>query len=83
MNIIVWIAFGIILGVIINFLNPRPTSSSLLSAIILGTLGSILGGFVANLVFNLNISAFSFTSLAVAIAGSLFLLFASRAIRER
>ena len=83
MNIAVWIIFGMILGVIINFLDPRPTTNSFLGAMILGVLGSVLGGFVANLVFNLNIGAFNFTSLVVAIVGSLFLLFASRAIRER
>jgi uncharacterized membrane protein YeaQ/YmgE (transglycosylase-associated protein family) len=79
MSILSWIVFGLVAGVIANLLDPSPSSGGTVGAIVLGILGAILGGFVANLLFGITISAFNIPSLAVAVLGSLLLLFIQRA----
>jgi uncharacterized membrane protein YeaQ/YmgE (transglycosylase-associated protein family) len=82
MSLLTWIAFGILVGVVANFLDPRPSEGGLLGAAILGIVGAIVGGFLANLVFGYGISGFNLTSFAVAVLGSLFLLMLGRALRN-
>lgn len=81
MNIVSWVIFGLVVGVIANLIDPQPSQGGLVGAIILGILGALLGGFLANLIFGIGISGFNFTSLAIAVLGSLLLLFIGRAIR--
>lgn len=79
MSIFFWIVFGLITGVIANILDPHPDKGGWLGAIMLGILGSLLGGFLGNMVFGIGISGFNFPSFAVAVLGSLLLLFLGRA----
>lgn len=79
MNIVFWIIFGLLTGIIANIIDPHPQKGDWLGAMILGILGAILGGFLGNIVFGIGISGFNFPSFAVAVLGSLFLLFISRA----
>ncbi len=82
MNLVAWIFFGLISGVLANLIDPEPSQGGLIGAIILGILGSLLGGFLANLVFGVEIVGFNFTSFIVAVGGSLLLLFLGRAFRS-
>ncbi len=79
MNVIFWIIFGLVVGVIANVIVPYPQEGGWLGTMVLGILGAILGGFLGNMVFGIGISGFNFPSLAVAVLGSLFLLFIGRA----
>lgn len=79
MNLIFWIIFGLLVGIVANLIDPYLEEGGWLGTIILGILGAILGGFLGNLVFGIGISGFNFPSLAVAVLGSLFLLFIGRA----
>jgi uncharacterized membrane protein YeaQ/YmgE (transglycosylase-associated protein family) len=79
MNVLAWIVFGLIAGVIANMVDPRPASGGLLGAIVLGIAGALVGGFLANLIFGLTVTGFNFTSFAIAVLGSLLLLFIGRA----
>lgn len=83
MDILTWVVFGLIVGIIANIIDPRPMSGGLIGAIILGILGAMLGGFLGNLLFGVGVSGFNFTSLIVAVLGSLLLLFISRAVARR
>lgn len=78
-NMFAWIIFGIMVGITANLIDPYPAKGGLIEAIILGILGSVLGGFLGNVVFGIGISGLSLTSFAVAVLGSLLLLFVSRA----
>jgi len=82
MSTISWIIFGLIAGTIANAIDPRPSSGGIVGAIVLGIVGAMVGGFLANLFLGLDITGFNLTSFVVAIAGSLLLLFVGRAIRE-
>jgi uncharacterized membrane protein YeaQ/YmgE (transglycosylase-associated protein family) len=79
MSVLAWIVFGLIAGIIANMVDPRPASGGLLGAIVLGIAGALVGGFLANLVFGISVTGFNFTSFAIAVLGSLLLLFVGRA----
>lgn len=83
MNIIAWIVFGLVVGVIANYIDPRPAKEGLLGAVLLGVLGSLLGGFLGSLLFGVEITGFDLPSFIVAVIGALVLLFAGRAFVKR
>jgi uncharacterized membrane protein YeaQ/YmgE (transglycosylase-associated protein family) len=78
MNILSWIIFGLIVGVVANLIDPRPAKGGIFGAIILGILGSLLGGFLGNMLFGVSVTGFNFGSFAVAVAGALVLLVIGR-----
>lgn len=80
MNILAWIVFGLIVGVIANLVDPRPSQGGVLGAIVLGIVGAIVGGFVGNLLFGVGVTGFNISSFIVAVAGALVLLFGARAL---
>ncbi len=82
MNLLSWLVFGLIVGVIANAIDPSPAKGGLVGAVVLGIVGAIIGGFLANLLFGVGISGFDFTSLSVAVLGSLLLLFIGRSFRQ-
>ena len=55
-TIIVWVVFGAIVGLIARFLMPGPDPMGGLGTIILGIIGSFVGGFVFQLLFQGNAS---------------------------
>lgn len=82
MNLFTWIVFGLVVGVIANLVDPQPSRGGMLGAIVLGVVGAVVGGFLANLLFGLTVTGFDFTSLAIATAGSLIVLLLGRAWRN-
>lgn len=82
MNILSWILFGLIVGIVANTLDPQPARGGLIGAILLGIVGALIGGFLAELIFGIGVTGFNLTSFLIAIAGSLVLLFIGRAIRR-
>lgn len=82
MNIVAWVLFGLLVGLIANLLDPRPSQGGILGAIVLGVVGSLVGGFVSSLIFGVGVTGFNFTSFAVAVLGSLLLLYLGRALRR-
>jgi uncharacterized membrane protein YeaQ/YmgE (transglycosylase-associated protein family) len=78
-NILSWLIFGLIVGIIAVFLDPTPTIKGLLSTVILGLLGAFVGGLIANLFTGVDvITGFNLVSFSVAIGGALLLLFLRR-----
>lgn len=82
MNIISWVVFGLVVGVIANFIDPSPARGGLFGTILLGILGALLGGFLGDLLFGVGVSGFNLTSFIVAVVGSLLVLVIARAIRR-
>ena len=82
MNILSWILFGLIVGIVANAIDPTPTKSGVTGSILLGVVGALVGGLLANLIFGITVSGFNFTTFLVAIAGSLLLLFFGKAMRR-
>ena len=82
MDITSWILFGLAAGVIANIIDPRPAEGGLLGAVILGVLGALVGGFLANSIFGVGVTGFNLTSFVLAVLGSLLLLFVGRVLRN-
>lgn len=55
-SIIIWIVFGAIVGIIARFLVPGRDSMGWVATIVLGIIGSFVGGFLAQLLFTGNAS---------------------------
>lgn len=83
MNIVAWVVFGLIVGVVANMIDPRAGRGGILGAIILGIMGSLVGGFLGNLLFGVDVTGFNLSSFIVAVAGSLLLLVLGRMFNSR
>jgi uncharacterized membrane protein YeaQ/YmgE (transglycosylase-associated protein family) len=82
MNLFTWIVFGLIVGIIAELVDHQPARGGLFGAVLLGIVGAVVGGFMANTLFGLSVSGFDFTSLAIATVGSLLVLSLGRAWRN-
>ncbi|KKS70161.1 MAG: Transglycosylase-associated protein [Candidatus Daviesbacteria bacterium GW2011_GWA2_42_7] len=76
MNILTWIVFGLVVGIIANLIDPKPAQGGMSGTI-------LLGGFLGDLIFGVGVIGFNLSSFIVAVIGSLILLALSRAFRVR
>jgi uncharacterized membrane protein YeaQ/YmgE (transglycosylase-associated protein family) len=83
MGIISWIVFGLIAGLIAKFLMPGRDPGGFIITILLGIIGAVVGGFIANAIGFGGVTGFDLHSFLVAVLGALILLFAYRAIKSR
>lgn len=77
MTIIYWIVFGLIAGSIANFIAPS-SRGGIAGSIVLGIIGAAVGGYLGQRFFGVGVTGFNVMSFAVAVAGSLFVLFIGR-----
>jgi uncharacterized membrane protein YeaQ/YmgE (transglycosylase-associated protein family) len=82
MNLIAWLIFGAIAGWIAGLLYGSRSNQGCLANIIVGILGAYIGGFIGTRLFDVNITGFNLSSLAIAVIGSLILLFGLSLIRR-
>jgi uncharacterized membrane protein YeaQ/YmgE (transglycosylase-associated protein family) len=82
MGVLSWIVFGLIAGAIGKFLHPGKDPGGFFVTIIIGILGAVVGGFIASALGVGDIDGFNFGSLAIAILGSILLLFIYRKMRK-
>ncbi len=77
-NIVTWIVFGLIVGVVANALDTRPNRMGIVGSIALGILGAVLGGLVAGLFGYSGVTGFNLYSFLVALIGALVVLWVGR-----
>lgn len=75
MGILSWIVFGLIAGAIAKLIKPGDDPGGWIVTILIGIAGAFVGGYIGSLLGFGDISGFNLKSLALAIAGSLLLLF--------
>ena len=75
MGILSWIIFGLIAGAIAKLIKPGDDPGGWIITILIGIAGAFVGGYIGSLVGFGDISGFNLKSLALAVAGSLLLLF--------
>lgn len=79
MNILAWAILGIVAGAIAKLIYPGRQGGGILSTMILGILGSFLGGSLFTLLtqgtINLTTAGFSFPGLIIAILGAMIAIF--------
>ncbi|HJY98409.1 MAG TPA: GlsB/YeaQ/YmgE family stress response membrane protein [Patescibacteria group bacterium] len=77
MTILYWIIFGLIVGVIANFITPT-SQGGIVGSIVLGIIGAIVGGFLGQRFFGVGVTGFNVMSFVVAVAGSLLVILIGR-----
>jgi uncharacterized membrane protein YeaQ/YmgE (transglycosylase-associated protein family) len=83
MNYVAWACLGLVAGVLAKWLMPGPDSGGLIKTILLGVAGAMLGGYVGVLLGWGTVDGFNVQSLALAIGGSMVILFVSRLLTGR
>lgn len=81
MGILSWIVLGLIVGVLAKWIMPGDDPGGVFVTILIGIAGAFVGGFLATQIGLGTVSGFNLGSLAIAIGGSLLLLFAYRKLR--
>jgi uncharacterized membrane protein YeaQ/YmgE (transglycosylase-associated protein family) len=80
MEIIIWILFGAFVGWVASMLMG--SSGGLFWDIIVGIIGSVIGGFIMSLIGQSGVGGFNLYSLVVAIIGACILIAIVRALRK-
>lgn len=81
MGLFSWILFGLVAGAIAKMILPGKDPGGCLATIVIGIAGALVGGFLGTEVFNWGkVTGFDLRSFLIAIAGSILLLLAYRAI---
>lgn len=83
MEIVVWIVFGAVAGRIASLLVEKKTRSAIVSDVIIGIIGALVGGFAMNLFGQTSTYGVNIYSLAVAAAGAVILLTTYKTISEQ
>lgn len=82
MGIISWIVFGLVAGIFAKFLMPGDDAGGFIKTTIVGILGAVVGGFIGTRIGFGDVTGFNLRSFAIAIAGSLLVLWAYRKIKS-
>jgi uncharacterized membrane protein YeaQ/YmgE (transglycosylase-associated protein family) len=78
LNFLVWALFGLIAGVVAKFIGKQPERTDplgILTTILLGIAGAVVGGWLSSVLFGWDVNSFSLAGFAVAVVGALILLF--------
>ncbi|MXP67442.1 GlsB/YeaQ/YmgE family stress response membrane protein [Pantoea sp. Aalb] len=83
MGILSWIIFGLFVGIIAKWIIPgKDNHRGVIFTIILGIIGALVGGWISTLFGFGKVDGFNFTSLLVAVIGSIIILWFYRQIRR-
>lgn len=83
MGILLWIAFGLIVGVAAKWIMPGRDPGGIIVTIALGVVGAVVGGMIGTAVGFGGVSGFDIRSLLMAIGGALLLLTGYRLVTNR
>jgi uncharacterized membrane protein YeaQ/YmgE (transglycosylase-associated protein family) len=79
MQIIGWIVFGLLAGVVAKLLMPGKDPGGFIITILLGIVGSLIGGYLGSLV---GLKGGWFMSFAMAVIGAMLLLLVYRLFKR-
>jgi uncharacterized membrane protein YeaQ/YmgE (transglycosylase-associated protein family) len=77
-NLLMWLILGITSGLIAHLGDHAQVKGGLFSSIVTGLIGAVAGGGIANIYMGAGITGFNISSLFIAIAGSLLVLYLYR-----
>lgn len=78
-----WIIFGAIVGWIASILTGRRSQMGCLTNIVVGIIGSMLGGWLWSFIGDASVTGFNFMSFVVGILGAVVLLLVVGLIQGR
>jgi len=82
MGIISWIVFGLLAGILAKFVMPGDDGGGFVKTTVLGVGGALVGGFIGTRLGFGDVTGFNVRSLAIAIAGSVALLWVYRQVKK-
>lgn len=83
MEFLLFIVLGALAGWVASMITGRNAQQGWLGNIIVGVLGALLGGWVANALLGQGLTGFDIRSFLIALAGSTVLLFIYKAVTSR
>jgi uncharacterized membrane protein YeaQ/YmgE (transglycosylase-associated protein family) len=83
MGIVLWIIFGAIAGWTASVIMKTNSSQGTVTDIILGIVGSVVGGLLMGLVGKSGVTGFDLYSLVVAVIGAVVIIYLGRRLRLR
>lgn len=83
MGILLWVLFGLIVGVIAKFLMPGGGPRGIIITIVLGIVGALLGGWIASLLGIGDVTGFNVGSMLIAIGGAMLVLVVYQLVMRR
>lgn len=83
MSFILWVFLGLVAGWLASVIMKNDTSQGPMIDIVLGVVGSVVGGFIFNLLGMAGVTGFNLYSLIVATVGAVILIGIGRAISRR
>lgn len=81
MGIILWIIFGAIAGWIASMFMGTDGNQGTMTDIIMGIIGSIVGGFLMSMIGKSGVTGFNLYSLVVAVVGAVVVIYIARKMR--
>lgn len=83
MGIILWIVLGGIAGWIASIVMKTNANQGTFGDIVLGIVGSLVGGLLFNLLGQPGVSGFNTYSLLVAVSGAIVIIYLGRKLRKK
>jgi uncharacterized membrane protein YeaQ/YmgE (transglycosylase-associated protein family) len=75
MGILIWVALGLVAGILAKLVLPGQGPAGLVLTILLGIAGALVGGFIGSRVFGFgDVTGFDLRSLLLAVGGAVLLL---------
>ncbi len=81
MGILAWLVLGLIVGAVAKAIMPGNDPGGIVVTSLIGIAGAFVGGFIATQLGIGTFTGFNLGSMAIAVMGSLVLLFAYRKLR--
>jgi uncharacterized membrane protein YeaQ/YmgE (transglycosylase-associated protein family) len=80
-SIILWIIMGALAGYVAKAILPGRDPGGLIVTVLIGIVGALLGGFIAQALFHLHgVTGFDLRTFIIAVLGSVVLLLIYRAV---
>lgn len=83
MGILLWIIFGALAGWIASVIMKTDRHQDTPFDIVLGIIGSVVGGFLMGTIGQSGVTGFNVESLIIAVIGSIIVIFVGRKLRSR
>lgn len=83
MDILLWVIFGLIVGVIAKWIVPGEGPGGILGDIIIGIIGAFIGGWIYRMLGHPGVTGFNLWSVVCAVIGAIVLLLILRAVTGR
>ena len=81
MGILSWLVLGLIVGALAKWIMPGPDPGGIIVTALIGIAGAFVGGFIGTTLGLGDVTGFNLGSLALAVVGSLVLLWGHRKLK--